>query len=86
MQTGDYVKFKSKNASKDFRTLQRGQEWDDDKAENFAWMLKKDPFAKMEIRAMTEGFDMLKNAPYPVAILTTYAIPVPCSLLVIERS
>lgn len=83
MKTGDIVKFKSKNASKEFRTLQRGQEWDDDKAEDFAWMLKKDPFSEMEIRAMTEGFDMLNNRPYPVAILTKYAVPVPCSLLVL---
>jgi len=82
MKTGDIVQFKSKNASKEFRTLQRGQKWRNDKAENFALMLKKDAFAKMEIREMSEGFDMMKNEPYPVAVLTTYAVPVPCSILV----
>ena len=82
MQTGDFVKFRSKNASRDYTTLQRGQEWADNKAYDFAQMLKKDPFARLEVRAITQGFDILRNKEYDVAILGRYSIPVPCSLLV----
>lgn len=79
MQKGDIVKFRSKNASRDYRTLSKGQVWANKTGESFARKLKKDPYRNMTITEMSTS-TTYDEKEIPMAKIE--GVFVPCSLLI----